>query len=62
MTKDDQRPAADRGAHPGTTTWSDGSKSDADTTTGDVTTETGDQLYRETDQHGEPLEEARPKE
>ena len=61
MTDDDQRKAAEAGSDPGVTSWPDGSKTDADTTTGDLTTETGEQLYRETDQHGEALEGSRPK-
>jgi hypothetical protein len=61
MTDDDQRQAAERATDPGVTTWPDASKTTADTTTGDLRTETGEQLYRETDQHGETLEDARPK-
>ena len=59
MTDDQGKVPA--GAHPGETSWTDGSVSNADTSTGDLTTETGEQLYRETDQHGEPLEKDREK-
>jgi hypothetical protein len=61
MTNDDQRKTPETGTDPGVTTWPDDSKTTADTTTGDLHTETGEQLYRETNQHGEPLENARPK-
>jgi hypothetical protein len=61
MTDDDQRQAAEGGTDPGVMTWPDASKTTADTVTGDLRTETGEQLYRETDQHGDTLEDARPK-
>jgi hypothetical protein len=55
----DQTPA--RHTDPGVTSWSDGETTDADQVAGDLRTETGEQLFAETGQDGEPLEEARPK-
>jgi hypothetical protein len=51
----------ERASNPGVTTFGDGQTTTDDKAAGDLRTETGDQLYAETGQDGEPLEEARPK-